>query len=176
VSASVPARLLELDASTARLVATLRADSDATDVDELRTLIEARSPRLTVIVLSTYPIAAGGGVSYGHTFIADRHRVAADVAIGYGHGLPRHAGNAATMVATSADGSAHVLPIVGRVAMDDAVVLIDNLDLAAGDRLCVFGPRPGETPLSEWSGLVEEDPVSLLLALDPRVTVVVTDD
>jgi len=176
VTATEPARLLELDAEAARLVERLRGpQGDERDLAALRERISARSPRLSAVILSTYPVPAGGGVSYGHTFVADRDRVAADVAIGYGHGLPRHAGNAATMVGVGAAG-ARVVPIVGRVAMDDAVVLIDDLGLAPGDRLCVFGPGDGETSLERWSELVDDDPASVLLALDPRITVAVRDD
>ncbi|MFN3707003.1 alanine racemase C-terminal domain-containing protein [Microcella sp.] len=172
-----PARLLELDAETARLVRRLRGhDGSADDVATLRERIRRRSPRVTAVILSTYAVPAGGGVSYGHTFVADRERVAADVALGYGHGLPRHAGNAATMVATTPHTGPRTVPIVGRVAMDDAVVLIDDLPLIAGDRLCVFGPGEGETPLEQWSTLVDDDPVSILLALDPRVVMVVRDE
>ncbi|BAU32185.1 alanine racemase C-terminal domain-containing protein [Microcella alkaliphila] len=177
MSTTEPARLLELDADTARLVERLRGvgGTDA-DVTALRERIRAHSPRLSAVILSTYAIPAGGGVSYGHTFVADRDRVAADVAIGYGHGLPRHAGNTATMVAAPAEGTARALPIVGRVAMDDAVVLIDEVPLVAGDHLSVFGPGSGETPLDQWSAMVDDDPVSVLLALDPRITTVVCDD
>ena len=127
MSTTEPARLLELDADTARLVERLRGV---------------------------------GGTD----------------AIGYGHGLPRHAGNTATMVAAPAEGTARALPIVGRVAMDDAVVLIDEVPLVAGDHLSVFGPGSGETPLDQWSAMVDDDPVSVLLALDPRITTVVCDD
>jgi alanine racemase len=177
VSATEPARLLEIDAGTARLVERLRGASGTDDdVAALRERIRMRSPRLSAVILSTYPVPAGGGVSYGHTFVADRDRVAADVAIGYGHGLPRHAGNVATMVGVTPATGPRELPIVGRVAMDDAVVLIDDLPLTAGDRLCVFGPREGETGLDAWSALVVDDPVSVLLALDSRIAVVVTHD
>lgn len=170
----VAARELTLDAVTADLLRRVRDGGDETDVSALQAAISARSPRLTATVLSVYAVPAGGGVSYGHTFVAEADTRAADVAIGYGHGLPRHAGNRATMtavVASSAatEASAHTMPIIGRVAMDDAVVRVDDAPVRAGDTLVVFGDRPGETTLTEWCTLIDEDPISLLCGLDDRV-------
>lgn len=173
-------RTLTLDASTAALLGAVRADGGEDAVAALRAAIARRSPRLTATVLSVYAVPAGGGVSYGHTFIAEADTRAADVAIGYGHGLPRHAGNRATMTALVPDARGQeatpvTFPIIGRVAMDDAVVRIDDAPVRAGDTLTVFGDRPGEPTLDEWCALIDEDPVSVLSALDDRVTWVVGD-
>lgn len=171
-------RTLVMDAETAELLRSVRGDGGEDAVEALRAAITRRSPRLTATVLSVYGVPAGGGVSYGHTYVAETDTQVADVAMGYGHGLPRHAGNRATMTATVRDArgqeaSAATVPIIGRVAMDDAVVRVDDVPVRAGDTLTVFGDRPGEPTLEEWCALIGEDPVALLCGLDDRVTWVV---
>lgn len=175
IAARPPAvRTLTLSAEAAALLRAVREDGGDDAVAALRAAIVRRSPRLTATVLSVYAVPAGGGVSYGHTFVAEADTRAADVAIGYGHGLPRHAGNRATMTAIVADAQGQelmpvTLPIIGRVAMDDAVVRLDHAPVHAGDALAVFGDHPGEPTLTEWCALIDEDPVSLLCGLDHRV-------
>lgn len=127
--------------------------------------------RLLVEVLSTKAVPAASGVSYGHTYVTPHPTVLARVAIGYGHGLPRKAGNRAH-VTWSVPGHAPArLPIVGRVAMDEFVVDAGDTPIQPGTSICVFGdPALGEVSLSEWAAAIGESPVSIVACLDHRVT------
>ncbi|HSA50121.1 MAG TPA: alanine racemase, partial [Yinghuangia sp.] len=72
---------------------------------------------LAASVASVKRVAAGHGVSYGHTWHADRETTLALVPLGYADGVPRHASNAGPMWLAGARRT-----LVGRVAMDQCVV------------------------------------------------------
>jgi alanine racemase len=168
VIVSFSARTLHLSAEQLAVLATAPVTDEI--VDTLSATLSAHPPRLEAEVLAVKRVGAGAGVSYGHTFRTTAETSLALVAIGYGHGLPRKAGNRASVTWTG-----QRMPIVGRVAMDVLVVEAGDLPLTAGARVVVFGaPESGETPLAEWSASVAENPFSVLACLDHRVTRVVT--
>lgn len=172
------ARVLTLHPELSRLLdAVSRHESSAVaDFDEA---VRRHPPSLEVEVLSTKRVPAGSGVSYGHTHITAAETTLALVAVGYGHGLPRKAGNrcSATWVGPDAAHSppiAHPLPIIGRVAMDVLVVDGGSSGVAAGGSVTVFGdPRQGATGIVEWAAAIDEDAATLLACLH-RVRVVTT--
>lgn len=80
-------------------------------------------------------VEAGAGISYGHTFIADRKMKTATLCIGYADGLP-----------TALSGRGGVLikgkyaPILGRICMDQMMVDISVIDnVQPGDVATVIG-------------------------------------
>ena len=81
------------------------------------------------------PIAAGAGVSYGHTWVADRDTTVGLVPVGYGDGVPRHAGNRGRGLGRRRAGA----PIRGRVCMDQFVVDLDGDLPAPGTDVVLFG-------------------------------------
>ncbi|TQL47916.1 alanine racemase [Homoserinimonas aerilata] len=96
--------------------------------------------RVRARVVAIKRIAAGEGVSYGHTFIAPRDTRLALVGIGYADGLDRSAGNRATAWCAGAD-----RPIVGRVAMNASVLDTGSGIAAVGDHAVLLGdPTRGE--------------------------------
>ena len=112
-------------------------------------------------VLQIKRVPAGSGVSYGHTYVAERETTLALLDIGYGHGLPRKAGNRA-MVTVSGERR----PLVGRVAMDACVVDVGDLPVSPGDIVTVFGSSAdGAASLAAWSASVGEHPLSLVASL-----------
>ena len=90
------------------------------------------------------PVEAGAGVSYGHTWVADRATTLGLVPAGYGDGVPRHAGNRAQV-----DVAGKRSPIRGRVCMDQVVVEVDE-DARAGDEVVLFGAAPHPTA-QDWA-------------------------
>jgi alanine racemase len=69
------------------------------------------------------------------------------VPIGYGDGVPRHAGNTAEVWAA---GSRH--RIRGRVCMDQFVIDLGDSSVAAGDEVVLFGPgTSGEPTADDWA-------------------------
>ncbi len=111
-------------------------------------------------------IAAGAGVSYGWIWMADRATTVGLVPLGYGDGIPRHAGNRAEV--GWAGGRA---PIRGRVCMDQFVVdLGPDADAQPGAEVTLFGPgdrgEPSAADWAEWSGTIGYE---IVTRIGPRV-------
>jgi alanine racemase len=107
---------------------------------------------LTAPVAMVRPVRAGEGVSYGHTWTADRDTSLALVPLGYADGVFR-----------SLSGRFDVLingrrrRNVGRVCMDQFVVDLGpgSVDVAEGDRAVLFGPgSAGEPTAADWAELL----------------------
>ncbi len=106
-------------------------------------------PAMTVKtrLLLTKQIPAGAGVSYGHTWIADRPTRVGLVPIGYAEGVPRHASSRAEV---SVAGKRR--PIRGRVCMDQFVIDLGADDPPAGSEVVIIGPgRDGEPTAQDWA-------------------------
>jgi alanine racemase len=113
--------------------------------------------RVSARVLIVKEIERGDGVSYGYTYRAPARTGVAMVAIGYADGLDRAAGNVASMLLAG-----EARPIVGRVAMNAAVVEIGQHSVAPGDEAVLFGTA-GEPSANEWStalGISEDEAVT----------------
>jgi alanine racemase len=111
-------------------------------------------------------IAPGAGVSYGWTWTADRATTVGLVPLGYGDGIPRHAGNRAEV-----GWSGGRAPVRGRVCMDQFVVeLGPGADLEPGAEVILFGPgdrgEPTAADWAEWSGTIGYE---IVTRIGPRV-------
>ncbi|MBL0748825.1 alanine racemase [Nocardioides baculatus] len=96
------------------------------------------------------PITAGDGVSYGHTWVADHDTSVGLVPAGYGDGVPRAAGNSASVWV---DDSRR--PIRGRVCMDQVVVDLHGELPPPGTEVVLFGPGDrGEPTAQDWAEAV----------------------
>lgn len=116
-------------------------------------------------ILSTKAIRAGDGVSYGYTYRATRDETTALVALGYGDGVHRHAGNRCRVLV---DGEP--APIVGRVAMNVFVVSLGERSVRLGAPVTVFGdPDRGDPPLEDWARTLAVPPASVTAGLGVRV-------
>ncbi|MGD9962105.1 alanine racemase [Nocardioides sp.] len=93
------------------------------------------------------PIAAGAGVSYGHTWVAEHDTTVGVVPVGYGEGILRHAGNTAEVWSAG-----RRRPVRGRICMDQFVVDLDADDLPTGTEVVLFGPGfDGEPTAQDWA-------------------------
>lgn len=86
-------------------------------------------------------IPAGAGVGYGHTWVAERDSIVGLVPLGYSDGIPRASRDAWVSV-----GGRHA-PVVGRVAMDQFVVQLDDV-VPVGTEIEVLGPSAMDA--EEW--------------------------
>ena len=92
-------------------------------------------------------IAAGDGVSYGHTWVADRDTSVGLVPAGYGDGVPRAAGNVASVWVEDSR-----RPVRGRVCMDQLVVDLHGELPPPGTEVVLFGPGDlGEPTAQDWA-------------------------
>ena len=90
---------------------------------------------------------AGAGVSYGHTWIADHDTTVGLVPVGYGDGVPRHAGNVAEVWLAG-----RRRPVRGRICMDQFVVDLDGELPDPGAAVVLFGTGfGGEPTATEWA-------------------------
>ena len=103
--------------------------------------------RLRAQLVNVKQIPAGASVSYGWTWTTDVPTTVGLVPLGYGDGIPRHAGNRAWVW------SGGRLPVRGRICMDQFVVELGAGSLAhPGDDVIVFGPGDhGEPTAAEWA-------------------------
>jgi alanine racemase len=103
---------------------------------------------LTAEVSLIKKVAVGEGVSYNHTWVAERDTEIAVLACGYADGVPRALSN---RLEVSINGRR--FPGVGRVCMDQLVVdLGHGGGVAEGDRAILFGTgAAGESTALDWA-------------------------
>ncbi|HEY9304516.1 MAG TPA: alanine racemase [Mycobacterium sp.] len=113
-------------------------------------LIPAMTVKCAVALVKS--IRAGEGVSYGHTWIAERDTTVALMPIGYADGVFRSLGGRLDVLI---NGRRH--PGVGRICMDQFMVDLGpgHVDVAEGDEAILFGPGArGEPTAQEWADLL----------------------
>jgi alanine racemase len=97
-------------------------------------------------------VRAGEGVSYGHTWIADRDTTLALLPIGYADGVFRLlSGRMQVLI------NGRLRPNVGRICMDQFVVDLgpDAADVSEGDEAILFGPgADGEPRAQDWADML----------------------
>jgi alanine racemase len=111
-------------------------------------------PAMTVTcpVTMLRSVRAGDGVSYGHTWVADRDTTLALIPAGYADGVFRALSN---RMAVQINGRRY--PNVGRICMDQFVVDLGPgpVDVTEGDEAILFGPgTDGEPTAQDWADLL----------------------
>jgi len=97
------------------------------------------------------PVAAGEGVSYGHTWVADRDTTVGLVPAGYAEGVPRAAGNVASVWVED-----RLRAIRGRVCMDQFTIDLDGDLPPPGTDVVLFGPGSrGEPTAQDWADALD---------------------
>ncbi|MCV7416239.1 alanine racemase [Mycolicibacterium litorale] len=113
---------------------------------------------------------AGDGVSYGHTWVAERDTTVALLPIGYADGVFR---TLSGRLQVSING--RLRPGVGRICMDQFVVDLGPgaVDVTEGDEAILFGPgTQGEPTAQDWAELVGT--INYEIVTSPRGRVVRT--
>lgn len=122
--------------------------------------------RLRARLVRVKQIAAGDGVSYGHTWIADRDTTVGLVALGYGDGIDRSASNIGAVGLP--DGTR--APIRGRVCMDQFVVDLGPAStLVEGDEVTVIGDGNTGPHADEWAAWCDTINYEIVTRLGVRV-------
>ena len=111
-------------------------------------------PAMTVkcVVALVKSVCAGEGVSYGHTWIAERDTTVALMPIGYADGVFRALGGRLEVLING-----RRRPGVGRICMDQFLVDLGpgQVDVAEGDEAILFGPGTrGEATAQDWADLL----------------------
>jgi alanine racemase len=106
-------------------------------------------------IISLKRVAPDSPVSYGYQYRTSQETTLALVCAGFADGVPR-----------TASGSAHVairgkvLPIAGRIAMDQFIVDCGDSEVELGDEVEIWGALPSLSQWSSWSGRTEGELLS----------------
>ncbi|MGN7797963.1 alanine racemase [Leifsonia sp. 22587] len=125
-------------------------------------------PAMTVRgrVAAVRRVPAGKGVSYDYTYRTSGETTLALVPLGYAEGIPRHASNRAPV---SIGGQ--TFRVSGRVAMDQFVVDVGDLDVQVGDEVVLFGdPATGVPSADDWAEAAGTINYEIVTRLGGRLT------
>lgn len=121
-------------------------------------------------VVHVKEIKKGRGVSYGHTYIADRDMKVATIPLGYGDGYFRNLSNKGSILIQGKK-----VPIIGRVCMDQFMVDVTGMDVKIGDAVTLIGKDQEEQitveELAELAGTFNYELICDLGKRIPRVYV-----
>ncbi|MDT5016525.1 MAG: alanine racemase [Mycobacterium sp.] len=114
-------------------------------------------------------VNTGDGVSYGHTWVAERDTTLALLPLGYADGIFRNLSGRIDVLING-----RLRRSVGRICMDQFVVdLGQHSDVAEGDEAILFGPgTQGESTAQNWADLL--DTINYEVVTSPRGRVVRT--
>lgn len=116
-------------------------------------------------VVAVKPTEAGAGVSYGYTYRTERATTLALIAVGYADGVPRLASNRAQVWVAG-----RLVPLVGRVAMDQFVADCADVTPELGADAVLWGSRSAGHPTAiDWAQWTDRDPLDLTAGIGPRV-------
>lgn len=128
-------------------------------------LTPAMTVRARVALVKTVP--AGHGVSYGLRYHTSRRTRLALIPVGYADGLPR-AGSGRLPLQIGG----RRFTVAGTIAMDQVVVDVGDLPVAAGDPVALFGASADDGPTADdWAlacGTINYEIVTRLGARIPR--------
>ncbi len=116
---------------------------------------------LSSSVIAVREVKAGDAVGYGGSWIAAHNTRLAVVAIGYGDGYPRAAGNNADVLINGKR-----FPVVGRVSMDMITVDIGTEPVLVGDKVILWG---ADLPVERLARCIDTIPYELLCNITSRV-------
>jgi alanine racemase len=120
---------------------------------------------LRAAISSVKRVRAGEGVSYGHVYTTSRETTLALVPLGYADGVPRSATNVGPV---AINGGRYT--VSGRVCMDQFVVDVGDLPVAAGDVAILFGPGlDGEPTAGDWAAAVDTIHYEIVTRVGARV-------
>lgn len=128
----------------------------------------AMTLRCPVAMVKT--VAAGEGVSYGHTWIARHDTTVALLPVGYADGVFRALGGRIDVLING-----RLRPSIGRMCMDQFVVDLGPgpTDVAEGDEAILFGSgASGEPTAQTWADLL--DTINYEIVTSPRGRIIRT--
>lgn len=135
----------------------------------LRPAMTLRSP-----VALVRRLAAGDGVSYGHTWVAETDTTVALIPLGYADGVFRAlSGRMSVLI------NGKLRPNVGRICMDQFVVDLGPgpVDVNEGDTAVLFGPGDGGEPTTQdWASALGTINYEVVTSPRRRVSRVYVDE
>ncbi|MBF6569351.1 MAG: alanine racemase [Candidatus Binataceae bacterium] len=117
-------------------------------------------------ILQIKQVAAGTGVSYGHTFVTQRPTTIGVLAVGYADGYRRGLQNGGEVLIRG-----HRAPVIGAVCMDFTMVNLTEIPQArAGDEVVLWGESGGDQiSVNEVARLAQTISYEMLCTVGRRV-------
>ncbi len=110
-------------------------------------------------------VPRGWGISYGHTYIAEKDTYIATLPIGYGDGYPRNLSNLAPVIVRD-----KLLKITGRVCMDQVMIDVGDFPVKVGDEVVLIGSKAYNQVTAEDLALLSGTiPYEIVCGLGSRV-------
>lgn len=121
---------------------------------------------LRAAIVRTRRVPAGAGVSYDHTYRAERETTLALVPLGYADGIPRQASGAGPVLLNGRH-----YRVAGRIAMDQFVLDVGDDQVTEGDVATLFGdPATGAPSATEWAEAAGTINYEVVTRIGARVT------
>lgn len=116
-------------------------------------------------------VAAGEGISYGHTYVTKRQTRIATVPVGYGDGYQRALSNRGSVLIRG-----RKIPIAGTVCMDQFMVDVGDGEAYVGDEAVLIGKQGDqEISLMEVAHLCGTIPYEILCLFNERIPRIYSD-
>lgn len=120
---------------------------------------------LSAAIAGVKRVPAGTGVSYGHTYRTTEATTLALVPLGYADGIPRHASGRGPVLV-----GGRVVPVAGRIAMDQFVVDVGDTPVSVGDRAVLIGdPADGAPSAQDWADASDTIAYEIVTRLGGRI-------
>lgn len=101
-------------------------------------------------LISVKRVPADTGVSYGHLFTTSKETNLGLVALGFSDGIPRSATNKLSVQIGD-----RIYPAIGRIAMDQLIVDLQDADLRPGSEVVIFNSARSLSVLASISSFSE---------------------
>ena len=110
-------------------------------------------------------VAAGQGISYGHTYVTSKQTRIVTIPMGYGDGYPRILSNRGSVLIRGKR-----FPIVGTICMDQFMVDVGDQEVYVGEEAVLIG-KQGEEEISLWevAKLCDTIPNEILCGFNDRI-------
>ena len=97
-------------------------------------------------ITNIHTLKKGDGISYGHTYIADKDTKVATIPIGYADGLDRKLSGKICATLNN-----KVIPQIGRITMDQVMFDVSNIDCSVGDVITILGKENQKDTIDTWA-------------------------
>ncbi len=97
-------------------------------------------------ITNIHTLKKGDGISYGHTYIAEKDTKVATIPIGYADGLDRRLSG---KIYASLNNK--TISQIGRITMDQVMFDVTNVDCAVGDVITLLGKENQKDTIDTWA-------------------------
>lgn len=115
-------------------------------------------------ITNVHTLKKGEGISYGHTFIADKDMQIATIPIGYADGLDRKLSG---KLIASINGQA--INQIGRITMDQVMFDVSNINCQTGDVITLLGDENKFQNIEDWAKILDTINYELTCRLKMRL-------